>query len=183
MTDERRSSGKTVIAPKRLCLQIRDNCPERYMVVDLSWRLIRMVHEGGRLSSKFWIPGPELLGTDGYHASLSLASLVRHWLRGSSLLVEVSQDLAAIANAPTRSSAQPAHGTAQHLFQFLELFLPARITAEELSDGREMIHRLVDNEAHPWKVYAKAFSTCAWCLLNAFGYVVATVLGRTRNKS
>jgi hypothetical protein len=183
MTDERRDSGKTVIGAKRLCLQIRDSCPEKFMVVDLSWRLVRFLYKERRLCSALQIPVPELIGTDGHYASPSLASLVSHWLRGSSLLAEVAPEIAAIANAPTQPSAQSASRTAQHLFLFLELLLPARITAEELSDGRELIHRLVNNQEHSLKVYVKTFSTSAWCLFNAFGYVIATVLGRNRNKS
>jgi hypothetical protein len=71
----------------------------------------------------------------------------------------------------------------RHTFEFLDVLLPKRLREEELSDAREVIHRLVSTGAPHWKICSKTFSTCAWCLLNAFGYVVATVLGRNRNKS
>lgn len=72
---------------------------------------------------------------------------------------------------------------AGRLFEFLELLLPKRLRDEELSDAREMVCYLVAAGAPVWKIYTKTFSTCFWCLLNALGYVVATVLGRSRNKS
>ncbi len=73
--------------------------------------------------------------------------------------------------------------TTRSLFEFLDLVLPLRLRNEELSDGREVINRLLVEGASSWKIYTKTFATCGWCLLNAVGYVIATLLGRNRTKS
>lgn len=70
----------------------------------------------------------------------------------------------------------------RHSFEFLELVLPKRLREEELSDACEMLQRLLGDGAPQWKIYTKTLSTAGWCLLNAFGYVVATAFGRGRNK-
>lgn len=82
--------------------------------------------------------------------------------------------------APTCPSIPRA---TEEIFGLFDLLLPPRLRDEDLADGREVVHALVLVGAPRWKIYIKTFSTCGWCLFNAFGYVIATFLGRTKTKS
>lgn len=82
-----------------------------------------------------------------------------------------------------RDDAQRIPRSVRRLFEFLDLLLPKRLREEELPDAYEVIHSLLITEAPHWKIYTKTLSTMVWCLLNAVGYVVATILGRNKAKS
>lgn len=48
---------------------------------------------------------------------------------------------------------------------FLQLFLPARIMKEDAGDAREVIDKLVADNAPTWMIYTKLTSSVCWILL------------------
>jgi hypothetical protein len=74
-----------------------------------------------------------------------------------------------------------AASAAEALFDWIEVFLPKRVTREEIGDGLEQIHRWASSQDGKYstaKIYCKAVSVFACVVVNSIRYVVSALLGK-----
>lgn len=67
---------------------------------------------------------------------------------------------------------------AESIFSLVELFVPSRISAEEIGDALEVLDDLAADCAPSWKLHLKIASTVFWLGVNVVREIVTAALGK-----